>query len=124
MKKYLLIILFGILSITSYAQKLSKNEDELKKEYLERAHKSYEYKKAFEDVNEVKINVKLAKDGTLSSAQVINQYNNLLASHLGPRKTLKGVEDVINKKGDAYIQYTLLRCAAKLALEDAAEKSN
>jgi hypothetical protein len=124
MKKLPLIILLVIFSVTVYAQKSSKSDDELEKQYIERAHKSYQYKKIYADVQEVKFNVKLAKDGTLKKYQVVNQYNDLLGHYLGNKNTLKEVETVLNKKGDALIKFTLLKCAARLALDDAAEKIN
>lgn len=79
------------------------------------------FKKAIASVNDLKINVDLARDGVIKKDDVVKQYNKTIGDSAGKLKTFADVEDFIVKKSDAYIQAMLLRAAANTALEEAAK---
>lgn len=104
------------------AKKAKESVDDLtnSQDALNMALKSTEYKKAVENVNELRINIDLAKKGFLDKKEVVNEYNKTLGDTLGRVTSLDGAEQMLVKNGDAYIQMTLLKAAANLALEKAA----
>src|SRR5690606_37051213 len=79
------------------------------------------FKKAISSVNDLKINVDLARNGVIKKDDVVKQYNKTIGDSAGKLKTFADVEDFIVKKSDAYIQAMLLRAAANTALEEAAK---
>lgn len=89
---------------------------------LGEAFSSSEYKQAVTDVNELRINIDLAKQGFLDKTDVLNQYNETLGKTLGKVSNLDEAEKMLVKNGDAYIKMTLLKAAANLALDNAAKK--
>lgn len=89
---------------------------------LASAFEATEYKKAVTDVNELRINIDLAKKGFLDKTDVVNQYNKTLGESLGKVTSLDEAEKMLVKNGDAYIQMTLLKAAANIALDKAAEQ--
>jgi hypothetical protein len=89
---------------------------------LNMALKSTDYKKAVESVNELRINIDLARKGFLNKTDVVNQYNKTLGESLGAVTNLDDAEKILVKNGDAYIQMTLLKAAANLALDRAANE--
>lgn len=87
------------------------------------AEGSDEYTSAVKLVNELKINIGLAKEGFLNKDRVLKQYNETLGKTVGEAGNLNEAEELLVKNGDAYIQMTLLKAAANLALEEAAQKA-
>lgn len=87
---------------------------------LNMALASAEYKKAVTDVNELRINIDLAKKGFIDKTDVVNQYNKTLGDSLGKVTSLDAAEKMLVKNGEAYIQMTLLKAAANISLERAA----
>lgn len=81
------------------------------------------FAKASENVNELKINVDLAKQGFIDKKKVVEEYNESIGKTAGAVKTLDEVEQKLNEHGDAYIEMTLLKAAANYALEKAAKVS-
>lgn len=79
-----------------------------------------EVKKAFKDVNELRVNIDLAKKGFIDKKEVVDQYNKTIGTTTGVVKSLDEAEKGLIKNGDAYIKMTLFKAAANLALEDAA----
>ncbi|WP_299590612.1 hypothetical protein [Mucilaginibacter sp.] len=117
-------ILFLALIMVSFgvkAQSQGKTDEQLQKECLELAYKSTDYKKVYADVTELKANIKLAKDNSLSRDTVMKQYNNLLGGYMGHKDTFDEVDARVNNDGYKLIQMVLLRTAAKIAREKAAE---
>lgn len=74
---------------------------------------------AISNVNELRINIDLAKNGFLDKEQVVKQYNETIGKTTGLVSTLDEAERQITKNGDAYIKMTLYKAAANLALEEA-----
>ena len=81
------------------------------------------YATAVKNVDELRINVKLAKDGFISKKDVVKEYNDTLGKTIGQVKTLDQVEQSLTKNADAYIQMMLYKAAATSALTQAAEKA-
>lgn len=100
----------------------SKSINDLKtaQDSLNMALASAEYKKAVTDVNELRINIDLAKQGFISKTDVVNEYNKTLGDSLGKVTSLDVAEKMLVKNGEAYIQMTLLKAAANISLERAA----
>lgn len=81
------------------------------------------YKDAVKNVDELRINVDLAKKGFIDKNEVIKEYNNTIGKTTGQVKTLDGVEQSLVKNGDAYIKMMLYKAAAQTALSQAADKA-
>lgn len=84
---------------------------------------SSEYQKATRTVNELEINVDLARRGLLKKDDVVKQYNESMGKTTGTVKALDEVEQQLVKNGPAYIRMQLYKAAAQLALEEAAKSS-
>lgn len=91
-------------------------------ERLNEALKSGEYQDAVKQVEELRINVELAKKGFLDKTKVVHQYNETIGLTTGKVKTLNEVEDFLIKNADAYVKMMLYKTAATLALNEAAKK--
>lgn len=102
----------------------AKSADDFKtsQDALNAAIASSEYKKAVQDINELRINIDLARKGFVDKTDVVNMYNATLGDTLGKVKTLDEAEKMLVKNGEAYIQMTLLKAAANLSLEKAAQE--
>lgn len=90
---------------------------------LNKALDSSSYKDAVKNVNELKINIDLAKQGFLSKDRVLKQYNESLGNTIGKASSLNEAEQLLVKNGEAYIKMTLYKAAANLSLEEAAKKA-
>lgn len=82
-----------------------------------------DYKTAVKNISELKTNIDLARDGLISKRDVVNQYNKAIGDVTGKLNTFSQVEKFITDNSDAYIKAMLLRSAATLALERAAEEA-
>jgi hypothetical protein len=81
------------------------------------------FSEASKNVSELKINIDLAKQGFLDKDKVVKQYNETMGKAAGQAKSLEEVEKKLIEQGEAYIQVTLLKAAANIALEKAAQKA-
>lgn len=81
------------------------------------------YKEAVKNVKELTINIDLARKGFLDKKAVLSQYNETLGDSIGKAQSLDEAEQLLVKNGDAYIQMTLYKAAANLALQEAAQKA-
>lgn len=129
------LISVGITVLTLYGAKIidwvgslfKGNEaiDKLKESQLllNEAIKGAEYKKAVQNLEELTINVDLAKKGFLKKKDVIEQYNKSMGETTGQVKTLDEVEQQLVKNGPAYVNMMLFKAAAQLALAKAAGKA-
>jgi outer membrane murein-binding lipoprotein Lpp len=90
---------------------------------LNKGFGSSDYSKAIKQFNELKINVDLAQKGFLNKKQTLDQYNETLGKSMGYANTLDQAEKKLTANGPAYIQMTLNKAAAQIALQDAAKKS-
>lgn len=82
-----------------------------------------EYTEAIKNINSLRINIDLAKKGFLDKKEVVKQYNESLGKVTGEVKSLEEAEKALQKNATAYIQFTLFKAAANLALEESAKKS-
>src|SRR5215217_3174108 len=90
---------------------------------LGEAVKGTEFLKAAKDVNELRINIQLAKEGLLDKDKVLKQYNESIGKTTGQVSSLDAAEQELTKNGSNYIRVTLLKAAAQLALEEAAKSA-
>lgn len=79
------------------------------------------YGDAVHMVNELQININLAKRGFLDKNEVVKQYNETIGKTTGEVKTLDQAEQALNKNADAFIKFTLLKAAAQEALGEASK---
>lgn len=110
------------ISKLDFVQHALDNLTVKQKDYAE-AFKDTDYKKAISSISELTENISLAKQGFLDKTKVLNQYNKELGASIGYADNLDQAEQNIVKHGDAFIQVTLLKAAAQIALSDAAKKA-
>lgn len=91
-------------------------------ESLNKAYESSSYKKAIQNVLELKSNIDLAKQGILDKQTVIDQYNKTLGDTAGKVNTLAEAEQFIVDKAPAYVEAMLYKAAATAASAEAADK--
>lgn len=127
------LINLGVLALVLYGKELGNlisslfkgagAFDEAKKrfELLNQAFESKSVLKAVTEVDELRRNIELAKDGFISKKDVIDQYNKSVGNTAGQVSTLDEAEQSLVKNGQAYIRLTLLKAAANLANEEAAK---
>ncbi|UAB84974.1 hypothetical protein INR75_02790 [Zunongwangia sp. SCSIO 43204] len=92
-------------------------------EALNKAYESSEFQRAIKELSELRINLDLAKQGMADKKTVVDDYNKSIGKTAAKAKTLDEVEQGLVKNADAYIEMTLKKAAANLALEDAAQKA-
>lgn len=78
--------------------------------------------KAVSDVNQLREEVKLAKDGFLDKEKVVKHYNETMGKTAGLVSDLDGVEQQLVKNGDAFIKMQLYKATATLAQAEAAKE--
>ena len=112
------------LTISDVFNKLTGNtnaySEALKKANSE-AYNDKGVQQAVTNVNQLNIEVGLAKEGFIQKDKVVEHYNETMGKTTGIVKTLDEVEQQLVKNGDAYIKMTLYKAAANLALEEAAK---
>ena len=89
-------------------------------ELLNKSFEQTEIKDATKNINELSINIGLAKAGFLDKKKVVDQYNETIGKTTGLVSSLDEAEKELTKNADAYIKMTLYKAAANLALEEAA----
>lgn len=97
--------------------------DQVKKsiEYLNQAADSNEFKKAIADVNELRINIDLAKKGFIDKTDVVEQYNSTIGKTMGQVKSFAELQQKEISTAPKYIEMLLYKAAAMLTLQDAAK---
>jgi hypothetical protein len=93
------------------------------KDLLNKSFDESSVQDALKNVEELTINIALAKAGFLDKKKVVDQYNETIGKTTGLVSTLDQAEIEITKNGNAYIQMTLFKAAANLALGEAAKSS-
>lgn len=89
---------------------------------LNSAVASTDFKKAISNVEELRINFNLAKEGLIDKKDVLDQYNKTIGKTTGLVDTFNEAEQSLAKNADAYVKMTLYKAAATLALEEASKK--
>lgn len=82
-----------------------------------------EYVTAVTNVNRLRMEINAAKEGFVSKKAVVERYNETIGKTTGQVKTLDEAEKALAKNAEAYIQFTLLKAAANIALGKAAEQA-
>lgn len=127
----------AILAFVTYSKQISEFFKEVfkGKESIDQLKKSQEllnktigdgnneYADAVGNVQELTINIGLAKEGLLDKNKVLKQYNESIGQVTGEVKNLDEAEQALVKNGEAYIRMMLFKAAANLALEEAAKKA-
>jgi hypothetical protein len=98
------------------------NEFQQTQKFTNDALNSGDYQKAISSVFELTENINLAKEGYLDKTKVLHEYNKELGSSLGYADSINEAEALLVQKGQDYIQITLLKAAAQLALGEASKK--
>ena len=113
------------ISVADVFNKLSGDFDEyadaLKKANLA-AYNDDGVVKAVSDVNQLREEVKLAKDGFIDKQKVIEHYNETMGKTAGIVSDLDGVEQQLVKNGDAFIKMQIYKATATLAQQEAAKE--
>lgn len=130
-----ILLSVGVALLTAYGAKIfdwisaalkgKQAIDQLKmaQETLNKAFASSEYSEAVKNVNELSINIDLAKKGLISKEGVLKQYNDTIGKTTGLVSSLDEAEKALARNADAYVKMTLYKAAANIALEDAAKKA-
>ena len=122
-----LLTIFG-KDIVDWVGELFKGKealDQVKKsqEQLNKAFEGNEFKKAAVEVSELRINLDLAKKGMADKKAVVEQYNSTIGQTAKTAKNLDDVEKGLVANANLYIEMTLKKAAANLALEEASKKA-
>ncbi|GEM_PF-4385457 len=112
----------GKLASELFKAKGSFDSFRVAQESLSKAFKDSSYTKAVVSIKELSINIDLAKRGFLDKKAVLKQYNDTLGDSLGKVNSLDEAEKNIVKNGEAFIRVTLLKAAANITLNKAAQK--
>lgn len=83
---------------------------------------SSEYSKAIENVNNLKTDIQLAKEGVLDKTKVLKEYNDTIGKTTGQVKSLDEAELALGRNAEAYVLMTLYKAAAQIASAEAAKK--
>lgn len=110
----------GKLTAGSQAMQDMKHKQELLNEAISQSEN--EYTAAVKNVDQLKIAIDLAKQGFIDKQEVVNEYNKTIGQTTGQVKTLDEAEQALEKNAQAYIQFTLLKAAANIALQESAKK--
>lgn len=113
------------ITVADVFDKLSGNFDEYAEAFKKANLAAYNddgVVKAVSDVNQLREEVKLAKDGFIDKQKVIDHYNETMGKTAGLVTTLDGVEQQLVKNGDAFIQMQLYKATATLAQAEAAKE--
>lgn len=113
------------MSVADVFNKLAGNFDEYSEAFKKANLAAYNDEgvvKAVSDVNQLREEVKLAKDGFLDKEQVVKHYNETMGKTAGLVSDLNGVEEQLIKNGDAFIKMQLYKATATLAQAEAAKE--
>lgn len=116
--------------VTVFADKIIKfvtsigEASEATKQFREATQKGNQaLQEAKNNVSQVGIAFELAKKGTISKKDALDQYNKVLGGTIGQAKTYAEAEDLYNKNTSNYIKATGLRAEAQALYAIAAQKS-
>lgn len=86
---------------------------------LNEAFTSDEVKTAVKNVEDLRQNIQLAKDGIIDKEKVVKLYNETIGKTTGEVKNLEQAEKALAKNADAYVQMSLYKAAAAAAQDEA-----
>jgi hypothetical protein len=89
---------------------------------LNKAFEDSSVKEAVTNVNELRINIELAKEGFINKEQVVKQYNETIGKTTGLVSNIDEAEKQLARNADAYVEMTLYKTAANLAMEESAKQ--
>jgi len=78
---------------------------------------------AIKNVDELKIQIDLAKKGIADKEEVLKQYNDTIGKTTGQVESLDQAEKALAANANDYIQMTLKKAAANISLQEAAQKA-
>ena len=113
------------ISVADVFDKLSGNFNEYAEAFKKANLAAYNDEgvvKAVGDVNQLREEVKLAKDGFIDKSKVVEHYNETMGKTTGIVSSLDAVEQQLVKNGDAYIKMQLYKATATLAQAEAAKE--
>lgn len=113
--------------ITNFVSALFKAEEPFDKlvetqKDLNKALEESAVKNAVTNVNELRINIELAKEGFINKDQVVKQYNETIGKTTGLVSNIDEAEKELAKNADAYVKMTLYKTAANLAMQESAKQ--
>lgn len=79
------------------------------------------FAKVTTEVSDLRVELKKAEEGTISKKRAIDDYNKSIGAVTGQVKTLEQAEAGLNANANKYIQYTIAKAAANIALAKAAD---
>lgn len=79
------------------------------------------FAKVTTEVSDLRVELKKAEEGTISKKRAIDDYNKSIGAVTGQVKTLEQAEAGLNANANKYIQYTIAKAAANIALTKAAD---
>jgi hypothetical protein len=83
--------------------------------------KDTKYKDAIDDINQLRVNLMLYKDGLLTQKQVVDEFNESLGKSTKEIKSVAEAEQFLIDKGPAFIKMSFLKAAALNAQSDASK---
>lgn len=113
--------------IFSYIKSLfdaKKALDQLKvsQDAINEAFKSGAAVKAIQEIQDLKTNLQLAKEGLIDKEGVVRQYNATVGEASKEVKTLNEVEEGLIRNADAYVKASLYKAAADASRKETAEQ--
>jgi hypothetical protein len=112
------LIVAGLTALGEALFSLSNSQKALN-ESLEGSLKTFG--KASTSVNELTVQVGLAKQGFIDKDEVVKQYNKSIGKTIGAVKTFEEVEASLISKGPEYIKFMQLKALANFAFSKSAE---
>ena len=124
------VLAFAIDPIVDFVKWITKASDSvLKFQEQEKRLKDVvsesggEFAKASLEVSNMRIALQQAKEGIISKGEALKLYNDTIGKTTGNVNSLAAAEEALNKNANAYVQFTLLKASAQMALSKAAEAS-
>lgn len=131
---WMTVISLAITALTVFGPKIfnyikslfdaKKALDQLKvsQDAINEAFKSGAAVKAIQEIQDLKTNLQLAKEGLIDKEGVVRQYNATVGEASKEVKTLNEVEEGLIRNADAYVKASLYKAAADASRKETAEK--
>lgn len=127
-------LVVGVTLLTVYGKEVGnliaqlfkgkKSFDEARKsaELLNKAFDHSSFKNAVKEVNDLRVNIDLAKKGMVDATGVIEQYNSSIGKAAGQVDNLRDAEKRLMDNANNYVQMMFYKSAADLASAEVSEK--